>query len=95
MSLNWRKLLKAELYNGTAWTLTDVDIELLRPVDTSGRMTTRRFRMNAFDKDGQSFKPFANREFEENIGDFLDGINTNDTNNAFSWNVVSAHGFKE
>jgi hypothetical protein len=51
--------------------------------------------MNAFDKDGQSFKPFANREFEENIGDFLDGINTNDTNNAFSWNVVSAHGFKE
>ncbi len=28
VSLLWNKLLKAELYNGTDWTLTDVDVEM-------------------------------------------------------------------
>src|SRR5439155_18661827 len=31
VSLLWNKLLKAELYNGTDWTLTDVDVEMRYP----------------------------------------------------------------
>lgn len=87
--------IAAKFYNGTDWTLTDVDIEILRPEGTNGKVITRRFRLNVCDTSGQCFKPFKNGEFRENIGDFLDGINTNDTKNAFSWGVVSAHGFKE
>ena len=86
----------AKLYNGTAWTLTDVDVEVSRP--KKGRideMITRRFRLNVSDTDGQYFKPFKYGEFEEKFGDFLDGIDTNDTKNSFSWEVVSARGFKE
>jgi len=86
----------AKLYNGTAWTLTDVDVEVSRP--EKGRideMITRRFRLNVSDTDGQYFKPFKYGEFEEKFGDFLDGIDTNDTKNSFSWVVVSARGFKE
>ena len=72
------KFLRAELYNGTDWTLTDVDIEVLRPVGTGGRLIPRRFRLNLCDTAGQCFKPFTNGEFEENIGDFLDPNNTNE-----------------
>jgi hypothetical protein len=72
------KFLRAELYNGTDWTLTDVDIVVLRPVGTGDRLIPRRFRLNLCDTAGQCFKPFINGEFEENVGDFLDPNNTNE-----------------
>jgi len=77
------------------WTLTEVDIDVSRPEGTNGEMITRRFRLNVCDADGQYFKPFKYGEFWENFGDFLNGINTNDTKNAFSWVFISARGYKE
>jgi hypothetical protein len=72
------KFLRAELYNGTEWTLTDVDVVVLRPVGKGDTLIPRRFRLNLCETAGQCFKPFVNGEFEENIGDFLDFNNTNE-----------------
>ena len=72
------RFLRAELYNGTDWTLTDVDIVVLRTVGKGDRLIPRRFRLNLCDTAGQCFKPFINGEFEENVGDFLDPDNTNE-----------------
>jgi hypothetical protein len=74
------KFLRAELYNGTDWTLTDVDVVVFRPVGKGDMLVPRRFRLNLRDTTGQFFKPFVNGEFEENIGDFL---NFSDTNEVF------------
>lgn len=88
------KYTTVKLYNGTTWTLTDVDIDVARTDSKSGILTTRRFRVSLSDADKQYFKPFKYGEFQEQFGDFMDGIDLNDTTNN-SIEIVSAYGFKE
>ena len=96
------KVLKAELYNGAEWTLSDVDV-----VAAKKGGAERRFRLELWEtkyeweKDAKipktvktklTLRPFATGEFECNVGDFLDGIATKDD---WSWTIVSVRGFKE
>lgn len=98
--------LKAELYNGTDWTLTDVDIIMQYPEANMKRLPNetrddfmirnlkgvmRRFRLELRDSK-PTLKPFTTGEFFGDIGDFLKNIGTN---TVWSWEIVSARGFKE
>jgi hypothetical protein len=88
------KYTTVKLYNGTPWTLTDIDIDVSRTGSKSAILTTRRFRVSVCDTDKQYFKPFKYGEFKEQFGDFMDGIDLRDTTNTFI-EIVSAYGFKE
>ena len=112
VSLIFNKLLKAELYNGTDWTLTDVDVIVRHPDADMKKLpnetrdefqlrilkgATRRFRLELSGEKSEhvnkpTLKPFTTGEFFGDIDDFLEKT---DTNTAWSWDIVSARGFKE
>lgn len=97
------KTINSELYNGTDWTLTDVDVA----VSNKKKGQERRFRLAIWDKKVEWQKdargpnstktrvtliPYATGEFEGDIGDFLDGVETKED---WSWGIESARGFKQ
>jgi hypothetical protein len=110
-SLVFDKFVKVEIYNGTDWTLTDVDVILRHPNDNMKKLPnetgtdfqirslkgdTRRFRLEL--SDGKSdlhnkptLKPFTTGEFSGDLGGFMETVSTN---TAWSWELISALGFK-
>jgi len=90
--------IKVSVYNGTDWTVSDVDITITL-VKTK---EVRRFRLVhselEWDKDGKRqnwkqvpLKPYTTGDFEGDIGDFLSGVASPDD---WSWGIDSARGYK-
>ena len=97
------KTIQGEFYNGTDWTLTDVDVIVTK----KKTWDTRRFRVEIWDakfewqKDARSsnatqtkvtLKPYGVSDFKGETGDFLDGVESKDDK---SWSIESARGFKQ
>ena len=88
-----------QLYNGTDWTITRVDVALTKTKTSD----SRRFRLSPpetkFDYETAKrlpikiapMKPYSKGTFEASIGDFLEGTEKGD----WSWNIVEAFGFRE
>ena len=88
-----------QLYNGTDWTISHVDVTLTK-IKTSD---SRRFRLSPpetkLDYDTYKrvpikvvpLKPYSKGTFEASIGDFLEGI----PNGEWSWSVTAASGFQD
>lgn len=91
--------LRAEIYNGTDWTLTDVDV-----VATKAKtQDKRRFRLEIWDWEKNTkitLQPYSTGEFAGKTGDFLDApkaalLDGPETKgDDWSWGIVSARGFK-
>jgi hypothetical protein len=95
----YQKVFSTQLYNGTDWTFTRVDV-ILRNTKT---FNSRRFRLSQpetkLDYETAKrlpikialMKPYSTCTFEAPIGDFLDGLEKGD----WSWDIVEAYGFRE
>lgn len=90
-------MIKVSLYNGTDWTISDIDINI-KLVKAN---VVRRFRLELWgtewDKDAKirkpkqfPLKPYTTDELEGQIGDFLGG----DASGDWTWEQVSARGYK-
>ena len=96
------RTVNAEIYNGTDWTLTDVDVV----VSNKKKGQERRFRLEIWDrkvewqkdarvptqtKTRETLIPYGTGKFEGDVGSFLDEVETSEH---WAWYIESARGFK-
>ena len=96
-------LIIAELYNGSDWTLTRVDLEVVKTPKDAPR-ETRRFRMTVAQPRSSSYgtrqappsdpaiKPYSTANLEAAIGDFLTGFKDK---TEWGFSISEAFGYKE
>ena len=102
MTSSSSKTFEAELYNGSEWTLMDVDVVISKKKSWD----KRRFRLEVqekkveWQKDAKgpnisktkiSLRAYAFGEFEGTVGDFMDDLTSKED---YSWGIVSARGYK-
>jgi hypothetical protein len=83
-------LITLELYNGSDWTLTRVDLEVFKTPKDAPR-ETRRFRLTAPPSD-PAIKPYSTANLEAPVGDFLSGIKDK---TEWGFSIPEAFGYKE
>lgn len=88
-----------DVYNGTEWTITGVDVTLTNKKTSN----SRRFRLSPlkvrYDRETQKtvdiksapMQPYSKGVFNADIGDFLAGAEKSE----WSWALVEAFGFRE
>lgn len=95
-------VLTIELYNGSEWTITAVDVEVSIML-TNAQPTGRRFRMTIPTADplhnkpegappNSIVKPYSTAEMTATVGDFLDKV---DDKSSWSWQLLEAFGYKQ
>lgn len=95
-------VFSAELYNGSEWNLTDVDVSLT----LTKKSETRRFRMEIKERRPEwqsgakipnvsttkiTLSAYAAGEFQAPVGRFMADVSSKDE---YTWTLVSARGFK-